>query len=62
MGQIDDVMKNVSETIKRGERALIITLTKKLAEELSEYLSEQKIKTRYMHSEIDTLERTEIIR
>ena len=52
----------VKKTIKKGNRVLVTTLTKKLAEELSEYLSEQGIKTRYLHSEIDTLERTEIIR
>jgi excinuclease ABC subunit B len=48
--------------VKRGDRVLVTTLTKRLAEELTDYLSEQDIKTRYLHSEIDTLERTEIIR
>ncbi|MFH1510071.1 MAG: excinuclease ABC subunit UvrB [Candidatus Woesearchaeota archaeon] len=61
-GQIDDVMKEISATIKNGNRILLTTLTKKLAEELSEHLAGKNIKTRYLHSEIDTLERTEIIR
>lgn len=61
-GQIDDLMMEISSTIAKGNRALITTITKKLAEELSEYLAKQGIKTRYLHSEIDTLERTEIIR
>ncbi len=61
-GQVEDLMKEVDATIRRGDRALVTTLTKKLAEELSEYLASQGIKTRYLHSDIDTLERTEIIR
>jgi excinuclease ABC subunit B len=61
-GQIENLKKNINKTLKRGDRVLVTTITKKLAEEMSEYLSEQKIKTRYLHSEIDTLERTEIIR
>ncbi|MDD1693746.1 MAG: UvrB/UvrC motif-containing protein, partial [Methanoregula sp.] len=52
----------VEKTIARGDRVLITTLTKKLAEELSEFLSDRKIRTRYLHSEIQTLERSEIIR
>ena len=60
--QVKDVKKEIEKTIKKGDRILVTTLTKKLAEELSEYLAEQNIKTRYLHSEIDTLERTEIIR
>lgn len=60
--QIIDIKKEIEKTIKKGNRILITTLTKKLAEELTEYLSENKIKTRYLHSEIDTLERTEILR
>ena len=52
----------MQKTISRGDRVLITTLTKKLAEELSEYLADRKIRTRYLHSEIQTLERTEIIR
>ncbi|WP_305066744.1 excinuclease ABC subunit UvrB [Methanoculleus sp.] len=61
-GQIPDVMAEIRATIERGDRILLTTLTKRLAEELSEYLAEQGIKTRYLHSEIDTIERTEIIR
>ena len=61
-GQIPDVMAEIRTTIERGDRILLTTLTKRLAEELSEYLAEQGIKTRYLHSEIDTIERTEIIR
>jgi len=61
-GQIEDLKSEIEKTIKQGDRVLVTTLTKKLAEEFTEFLSEQKIKTRYLHSEIDTLERTEIIR
>jgi len=60
--QMDDVKNEIEKTIKRGDRILLTTLTKRMAEELTEYLSEAGIKTRYLHSEIDTLERTEIIR
>jgi excinuclease ABC subunit B len=60
--QIQNLIKNIHETIKQGNRVLVTTLTKKLAEELSEYLSDHDIKTRYLHAEIDTLERMEIIR
>ena len=61
-GQIEDVSKEIALTAKRGERSLVTTLTKRLAEDLSEFLSQKGIKTRYLHSEIETLERTEIIR
>ncbi len=61
-GQIPDVIEEIRATIDRGDRILLTTLTKRLAEELSEYLAEQGIKTRYLHSEINTIERTEIIR
>ena len=61
-GQMDDVIREVQATIARGDRVLITTLTKKLAEELSEFLADRKIRTRYLHSEIQTLERSEIIR
>ena len=61
-GQIPDVMAEIQATIDRGDRVLLTTLTKRLAEELSEYLADQGIKTRYLHSEIKTIERTEIIR
>jgi excinuclease ABC subunit B len=61
-GQTEDVIREVRATIRRGDRVLITTLTKKLAEELSEYLANRNVRTRYLHSEIQTLERTEIIR
>jgi excinuclease ABC subunit B len=61
-GQTDDVIREVKATIGRGDRVLVTTLTKKLAEELSEFLADQGIRTRYLHSEIETLERSEIIR
>jgi excinuclease ABC subunit B len=61
-GQIKDLIGEIQRTVKRGDRVLVNTLTKKLAEELTEYLAEKDIKTRYLHSEIDTLERSEIIR
>ncbi|MFZ1128283.1 excinuclease ABC subunit UvrB [Methanoregula sp.] len=61
-GQAPDVISEVKKTIERGDRVLVTTLTKKLAEELSEYLADRGIRTRYLHSEIQTLERTEIIR
>lgn len=61
-GQMDDIIKEIHAVIERGDRALVTTLTKKLAEELTEYLAQQGIKTRYLHSEIQALERTELIR
>jgi len=61
-GQTLDVIEETKKTIARGDRVLVTTLTKKLAEELSEYLADRGIRTRYLHSEIQTLERTEIIR
>ncbi len=61
-GQIPDLINEIHKTIDRNERVLVTTLTKKLAEELSEYLAVKDIKTRYLHSEIDTIERSEIIR
>ncbi len=60
--QIQDVKDQIKKAIQNKNRVLLTTLTKKLAEELTDYLAEQGIKTRYLHSEIDTLERTEIIR
>jgi len=60
--QIPDLINEIHKTISRNERVLVTTLTKKLAEELSEYLAEKDIKTRYLHSEINTIERSEIIR
>jgi len=60
--QVPHLISEIKSAINLGHRVLVTTLTKKLAEELSEYLAEQKIKTRYLHSEINTLERSEIIR
>lgn len=61
-GQIEDLIENINEVTKKGERVLVTTLTKKMAEELSSYLTEKKIKVRYMHSDIEALDRLEIIR
>ncbi|WP_298668134.1 excinuclease ABC subunit UvrB [uncultured Methanofollis sp.] len=61
-GQVEDVMAEIRRTIGRGDRVLVTTLTKRLAEELTDFLAEQGIRTRYLHSEINALERTEIIR
>jgi excinuclease ABC subunit B len=61
-GQIHDLIAEINNTVKQKNRVLVTTLTKRLAEELSEFLAEKNIKTRYLHSEIDTLERSEIIR
>lgn len=60
-GQIDDVESEIHKVVKSGGRVLITTLTKKTAESLTEYLKERKVKTRYMHSDVDTLERIDII-
>ena len=59
--QIDDLLNEINKTIANEGRILVTTLTKKMAERLSDYLKERKIKVRYMHSDIDTLERIEII-
>lgn len=61
-GQIDDVMHQVHQVVKKGFRTLVTTLTKRMAEDLTDYLSKAGIKVRYLHSEIDSLQRTEIIR
>ena len=60
--QVDDVIDEVRKTTARGYRSLVTTLTKKMSEDLTEYMHDQGIKVRYMHSDIDTLERIEIIR
>ena len=60
--QIDDLMNEVRRRVNRDERVLVTTLTKKMSEDLSQYLLEMGFKTRYLHSEIDTLERIQIIR
>ncbi len=61
-GQIDDLIHQIKTRVDKGERCLVITLTKRMAEELSDYLKEMEIKTHYLHSEIDTFERVEILR
>ena len=61
-GQTDDVLREIRRTIDRGDRILLTTLTKRLAEELTDYIADQGIRTRYLHSDIETIERTEIIR
>ncbi|WP_288568531.1 excinuclease ABC subunit UvrB [uncultured Treponema sp.] len=61
-GQMQDIFKEVSARIKKGERSLILTLTKKMAEDLTDYLSELNLKVKYIHSEIDTFERVEILK
>jgi len=61
-GQIDDLIKEVRIRVDRGERALVTTLTKKMAEDLADYLREMGVKVHYLHSEIETLERIEILR
>ncbi len=61
-GQIDDLIHQIRNRVASGERCLVTTLTKRMAEELSDYLKEMEIKTHYLHSEVDTLERVEILR
>jgi excinuclease ABC subunit B len=61
-GQIDDLIHQIRTRVAKGERCLVTTLTKRMAEELSDYLKEMEIKTHYLHSEVDTLERVEILR
>ena len=61
-GQIEDLTININNTVAKGERVLVTTLTKKMAEELTAYLTQKDIKVRYMHSDIEALDRLEIIR
>jgi len=61
-GQIDDLLGQIKTRVDKGERCLVTTLTKRMAEELADYLIEMGTKTHYLHSEIDTLERVEILR
>jgi excinuclease ABC subunit B len=61
-GQIDDLMEMVGERVTRGNRILVTTLTKKMAEDLTDYLLEQGLRVRYLHSNIDTIQRIEILR
>lgn len=60
--QVDDLLSEISKVIKKDERVLITTLTKKMSEDLASYLKEHNIKVKYLHSDIDTVERVEIIR
>jgi excinuclease ABC subunit B len=62
INQIDDLLEEIDETVKKKERVLVTTLTKRMAEELTKFLQRAEIKTRYIHSEVDTLERVEILR
>src|SRR5687768_8676783 len=61
-GQIDDLMDRIRERVNRGERVIVTTLTKKMAEDLADYLHEMGVKVSYLHSEVDTLERVQILR
>jgi excinuclease ABC subunit B len=61
-GQIDDLMEMIGERVTRGDRVLVTTLTKKMAEDLTDYLLEQGLRVRYLHSNIDTIQRIEILR
>ncbi len=61
-GQIDDLLEQIGRRTAKGERALVTTLTKRMAEELTDYLREMNVKVHYLHSEVDTLKRTEILR
>ncbi len=60
--QVDDVLSEIHERVKLGDRVLITTLTKRMAENLTDYLAEHGVKVRYLHSDVDTVERVEIIR
>lgn len=62
LNQIDDLLEEIQERMKRNERVLVTTLTKRMAEELTKYLTKVGIKVRYIHSEVETMERVEIIR
>ncbi len=61
-GQVDDLLAEIRDRERRGERVLVTTLTKRMAEDLSEYLASVGVRVRYMHSEVDTIERMEILR
>ena len=60
--QVDDLMSEITERVRKNERVLVTTLTKRMAEQLTEFLSDNGVKVRYLHSDIDTVERVEIIR
>ena len=61
-GQMEDIYREIKDRIARGERSLVLTLTKKMAEDLTDYLTELDLKVKYIHSEIDTFERVEILK
>jgi excinuclease ABC subunit B len=61
-GQIDDLIESVNQRVTKGDRVLVTTLTKKMAEDLTDYLLEQGLRVRYLHSNVDTIQRIEIIR
>ncbi len=61
-GQVDDLLAQIKERVDRGERALVTTLTKRMAEQLADYLQEMGVKTHYIHADVKTLERSEILR
>ncbi len=61
-GQIDDLVAEIKDTVAKGQRVLVTTLTKRMSEDLTEYLQDLKIKVTYLHSDVDTLERTDILR
>jgi excinuclease ABC subunit B len=61
-GQIDDLLEEIDERVKKNERILVTTLTKRMSEELTKYLESLSVKVRYIHSEVDTMERVEILR
>ena len=62
LNQIDDLLDEIDKTVKKGDRVLVTTLTKRMAEEMDKYLHRIQIKSKYIHSEVDTLERVEILR
>jgi excinuclease ABC subunit B len=62
INQVDDLLDEIDKTVKKGERVLVTTLTKRMAEEMDKYLQRIQIKSKYIHSEVDTLDRVEILR
>ena len=61
-GQVDDLLSEINKEVEKGHKVLVTTLTKRMAEDLTDYLREQDVKVKYLHSDIDTLERIEIVR
>src|SRR3954453_18785766 len=61
-GQIDDLIEGINDRVAKGDRVLVTTLTKKMAEDLTEYLLELGVRVRYLHSEVDTIQRVELLR